>query len=88
MIYGRKALQVGVLIVLSLAFVPNTARAQQDDELSCAERMTEQLRRFNENCLSELMSFVVSQSGLSAKNSALAVSDNRLNAVNYLLAPS
>ena len=67
MIYGRKALQVGVLLVLSLAFVPNTARAQQDDELSCAERMTEQLRRFNENCLSEIVSFVASQSELSAK---------------------
>jgi hypothetical protein len=29
--------------------------------------MTEQLRRFNENCLSELVSFVASQSELSAK---------------------
>jgi hypothetical protein len=70
MIYGRKALQVGVLIVLSLAFVPNTARAQQDDELSCAERMTEQLRRFNEKCLSDLVTYVTSQAGLAAKISA------------------
>src|SRR3712207_4093742 len=67
MIQGRKALQVGVLVVSSLAFAPNTVRAQQDDGLSCAERMTEQLRRFNEKCLSDLVSYVALQPGLSAK---------------------
>ena len=70
MIHGRKALQAGVLIVSSLAFTPSTLRAQQDAGQSCAERMTEQLRRFNEECLSDLVSYVASQSGLSAKVSS------------------
>ena len=67
MIHGRKALQVGVLMVSSLAFAPSTLQAQPDEGPSCAERMTEQLRRFNEKCLSDLVSYVASQPGLSAK---------------------
>jgi hypothetical protein len=67
MIHGRKALQVGVLLVASLACAPSTLRAQQDEGPSCAERMTEQLRRFNEECLAQLVAYVAAQPGLSAK---------------------
>jgi hypothetical protein len=70
MIHGRKALQVGALMISSLAFAPSTLRAQQDEGPSCAERMTEQLRRFNEKCLSDLVTYVTSQAGLAAKISA------------------
>jgi hypothetical protein len=70
MIHGRKALQVGVLMISSLAFAPSALRAQQDEGSSCAERMTEQLRRFNEKCLSDLVTYMTLQDGLAAKISS------------------
>ena len=70
MIHGRKALQVGVLVISSLAFAPSALPAQQDEGSSCAERMTEQLRRFNEKCLSDLVTYMTLQDGLAAKISS------------------
>ncbi len=67
MIYWQKALQTGA-VVLSVSFIASGAAiAQQEKEPSCAETMTEQLRRFSEKCMSDLVSFVSSQPDMTAK---------------------
>ena len=57
MIHAPKAL-FGVLALTSLALAP-VARAQTEG--TCAGAMTEQLRRFSEQCLSDLVAFVASR---------------------------
>jgi hypothetical protein len=54
-----KALRIGIVLLSSLA--APLAGAQQAEGPSCAEKLTEQLRRFNEKCLADLVSFVASQ---------------------------
>jgi len=43
------------------------ASAQQAEGQSCAENLTQQLRRFSEKCLSDLVSYVASQPKMAAK---------------------
>jgi hypothetical protein len=43
------------------------AHAQESDGPSCAEKMTEQLRRFSEKCVSDLVSYVASQPKMAAR---------------------
>jgi alpha-mannosidase len=67
MIHWQKALRVAALVLSVPAVSSVAAVAQQEKEPSCAETMTEQLRRFSEKCLSDLISFVASQPDMSAK---------------------
>ena len=55
--FASKAL-MGALLVSGLT--PFAAGAQQAEGQSCAGTMTEQLRRFSEQCLSDLVSYVAS----------------------------
>jgi hypothetical protein len=60
---GRCTLIVGALLLGSLP-----VRAQQPAESqSCSGVMTEQLRRFNEQCLSDLVSFIASHPKATAR---------------------
>ena len=43
------------------------APAQQGAEPSCAETLTEQLRRFSDKCVSDLVTYVASQPTMAAK---------------------
>jgi hypothetical protein len=59
-----------VALVLSIVAIASTAKsaiAQQNTEPSCAETLTEQLRRFSEKCISDLVKFVSSKQEMSAK---------------------
>jgi alpha-mannosidase len=67
MIHWQKVLQVAALVLPVIASSSGAAVAQQQKEPSCAETMTEQLRRFSEKCLSDLISFVASQPDMTAK---------------------
>src|SRR5918998_2383426 len=67
MIQRQKVLQVAALVLSVTAGSSGAAVAQQEKEPSCAETMTEQLRRFSEKCLSDLISFVASQPDMTAK---------------------
>jgi len=46
---------------------PIPTPAQQSEGQSCTEKLTEQLRRFSEKCLSDLVSYVASQPKMAAK---------------------
>jgi hypothetical protein len=61
MIDSKRALQIAALVLAT-----STGAAAQGDQ-SCGQPLTEQLRRFSEQCLSELSAFVVSQPKLGAK---------------------
>jgi hypothetical protein len=52
MIHWQKVLQIAAL-VLSVNVNSSGAAVAQQKEPSCAETMTEQLRRFSEKCLSD-----------------------------------
>jgi alpha-mannosidase len=67
MIHWQKVLQVAALALSVTAGSSGAAVAQQQKEPSCAETMTEQLRRFSEECLSDLISFIASQPDMTAK---------------------
>jgi len=67
MAYGPKALPIGALLLAALVMSPMPSGAQQSDAQSCAEKLTEQLRRFSEKCLSDLVSYVASQPKMAAK---------------------
>jgi len=67
MTHGRTLLQAATLVLSTIAFVPGTAHAQQSNEPSCGETLTEQLRRFSEKCISDLVTFVSSQPNMTAK---------------------
>ena len=63
----RKALRIGALVVATLAMGSIPAKAQQAEGQSCSGEMTQQLRRFSEKCLSDLLSFVAAKPKMSAK---------------------
>jgi hypothetical protein len=65
--YGRKALQIGALLIPTLLAGPVAAQGQQSEGQSCAEKLTQQLRRFSEKCLSDLVSYVASHPKMAAK---------------------
>ena len=67
MICSQKSLQVLTIVLFASAAVSGAAVAQQGDEASCAGTMTQQLRRFSEKCLSDLVTFVASQPDMTAK---------------------
>jgi hypothetical protein len=55
------------VLISTLVFAPIAAEAQQAEGQSCAENLTQQLRRFSEKCLADLVSYVASQPKMSAK---------------------
>ena len=61
---GRNALAIGALILWG---VPALAQQPPAEGQSCAGRMTDQLRRFNEQCLSDLVAYVAAQQKATAK---------------------
>ena len=64
---------LGAALLVSLAAVPKPALSQTATAgESCAERLTDQLRRFNEKCLTDLVSYV----GLGPKNSARVLNES------------
>ena len=65
--YGWKTHGIKALLMLALVTGSSPARAQQNEAQSCAEKLTEQLRRFSEKCLSDLVAFVASQPKMAAK---------------------
>jgi hypothetical protein len=67
MICWQKTLQVATVVLLASAAGSGAAVAQQGDEASCSGTMTQQLRRFSEKCLSDLVTFVASQPDMAAK---------------------
>jgi hypothetical protein len=67
MIRWQKTLQVATVVLFAPAAISGAATAQQADEASCAGTMTQQLRRFSEKCLSDLVTFVASQPDMTAK---------------------
>ena len=69
MTHGRKAIlaAAAALVASSLAFGGGPARAQQTDNQSCAETLTQQLRRYSDKCLSEVVTFVSSHPKMAAK---------------------
>jgi hypothetical protein len=67
MIRWQKTLQGAALVLPVAAASSGAAVAQLEKEQSCAETMTEQLRRFSEKCRSGLISFVASQLDMTAK---------------------
>ena len=64
---AQQGLRIGALLLAIAAIWPGAAPAQQADGQSCAERLTEQLRRYSEKCLSDLVAFVASQPKMAAK---------------------
>ncbi len=67
MIHRLRILQLAALVLTIPAVGSAAAVAQQDNEASCTGTMTQQLRRFSEKCLSDLVGFVGSQPGMAAK---------------------
>jgi hypothetical protein len=67
MICWQKTLQVATVVLLASAAGSGAAVAQQGDDASCSGTMTQQLRRFSEKCLSDLVTFVASQPDMAAK---------------------
>jgi hypothetical protein len=64
---GRDGLRFGALFIGTIAIWPTAAASQQGESQSCAERLTQQLRRFSEKCLSDLVAYVASQPKMAAK---------------------
>ncbi len=50
----KRRRQAAALFILAAAFAASAGGAQEADK-GCAGRMTEQLRRFNETCLNDLV---------------------------------
>jgi hypothetical protein len=67
MICWQKTLQVATFMLFVSAAGSGAVVAQQGDEASCSGTMTQQLRRFSEKCLSDLVAFVASQPDMTAK---------------------
>ena len=67
MIFWQKTLRVTAVILFVPIAGSGAAVAQQGDDASCSGTMTQQLRRFSEKCLSDLVSFVASQPDMTAK---------------------
>jgi hypothetical protein len=67
MIFRQKILRVTAVVLFVPIAGPGAAVAQQGDDASCSGTMTQQLRRFSEKCLSDLVTFVASQPDMTAK---------------------
>jgi hypothetical protein len=67
MICWQKNLQVATFMLCVSPPVSGAAVAQQAEETSCSGTMTQQLRRFSEKCLSDLVTFVATQPDMTAK---------------------
>jgi hypothetical protein len=63
---ASKALRIAVFALAGLALAPPAA-AQTAEGQSCAGTMTEQLRRFSEQCLADLVAFVAAQPKAKAR---------------------
>jgi hypothetical protein len=63
---ARTILQVAGVVVASLGIGAIPAGAQTGDAQSCAEKLTEQLRRFSQKCVSDVVTFVASQPKMGA----------------------
>jgi hypothetical protein len=64
--FDRRIVGIGILIG-SLALLPTGLQAQSSDSQSCAGQLTQQLRRFSEKCISDLVSYVASQPRMGAR---------------------
>jgi hypothetical protein len=58
---------MGALTAAALVIASFESTAQQTDTQSCAEKMTQQLRRFSEQCIADLVGYVASHPELSAR---------------------
>jgi hypothetical protein len=67
MFQGHRILQITAFVLSTIVLAPEPTASQQSTDPSCSETLTEQLRRFSEKCLSDLVSFVASQPNMSAK---------------------
>ena len=63
---------IGFLTAVPALEAPAPAWAQEAKSQSCGEPLTEQLRRFNEQCLADLVAFIASTPDLSARISGEA----------------
>src|SRR4051812_36269255 len=66
MICRRMMLVISMLPMGSCAVVPTAVRAQEGDQ-SCTGQLTQQLRRFSEKCISDLVRYVASQPAIGAR---------------------
>jgi molecular chaperone GrpE (heat shock protein) len=69
MIYSPKMLRISMLLMGSCALNPTAAKAQ-DETQSCTGQLTQQLRRFSEKCISDLVGYVASQPEMGARISS------------------
>jgi hypothetical protein len=60
-------LGAGLLLAGCLALGPTGTNAQLDEAQACTGRLTQQLRRYSERCISDLVGYVTSQPGMEAK---------------------
>ena len=67
MIFWQKTVQAATFILFGIVTGSGGSVAQQGDEASCSGTMTQQLKRFSEKCLSDLVTFVASQPDMTAK---------------------
>jgi hypothetical protein len=67
MIFRQKILRVTAVVLFTPIAGPGAVVAQHGDDASCSGTMTQQLRRFSEKCLSDLVTFVASQPDMTAK---------------------
>lgn len=51
---------IAVLVIAAMIARGEAAKAQTNDEASCAQKLTEQLRRINEKCIRDLVAFTAS----------------------------
>ena len=66
MTFDRRIIGIGILIG-SLALLPTGLQAQSSDSQSCAGQLTQQLRRFSEQCVADLVAYVASQPRIRAR---------------------
>jgi hypothetical protein len=65
MICGQATLGIGMLLIGS-SLAPTTAKAQ-DVNQSCTGPLTEQLRRFSEQCISDVIGYIASHPAMGAR---------------------
>ena len=68
MICDRMMLGINMLLMGSCALAPTTAKAQ--DSQSCTGQLTQQLRRFSEKCISDLIKYVAFRPEMGARISS------------------
>ena len=65
--YERTCLQIAAVVIATWLAGSFGASAQGDDAQSCSERLTEQLRRYSEKCVTDLVAYVASEEKMAAK---------------------